>query len=79
MGATLRSQVYKWARQGAGRSRRDEHTMIPRNDPHDLLFKKRANILGFNGVVHSVEGDVFVDNETSVVTSSISRICRLGL
>ena len=46
-----------------------------------------ANILGFNGVVHSVvgdvpvdseAGDVPVDSEASVVTSSISRICIAG-
>ena len=39
----------------------------------------RANILGFNGVMHSVVGDVLVDSEVPVVTSSISRICRLSL
>ena len=38
-----------------------------------------ANILGFNGVVHSVVGDVPVDSEASVVTSSISKICQLSL
>ena len=39
----------------------------------------RANILRFNGVVHSVLGDVPVDSEAPVVTSSISRICWPGL
>ena len=34
-----------------------------------------ANILEFNRIVHSVVGDVSVDREASVVTSSISRIC----
>ena len=38
-----------------------------------------ANILGFNGVMHSVVGDVSVDSEAPVVTSSISSICRLSL
>ena len=38
-----------------------------------------ANILGFNGVVHSVVGDVSVDSETPVVTSSISRIAHIGV
>ena len=38
-----------------------------------------ANILGFNGVVYSVVGDVPVDSEAPVVTSSISRICRPSL
>jgi len=38
-----------------------------------------ANILGFNGIVHSVVGDVPVNSEAPVVTSSISRICRLSL
>jgi hypothetical protein len=33
-----------------------------------------ANFLGFNGVVLLVVGDVPVDSETHVVTSSISRI-----
>ena len=37
-----------------------------------------ANILGFNGVVHSIVGDVPVDSEAPVVTSSISRICIVG-
>ena len=35
--------------------------------------------LGFNGVMLSVVGDVFIDSETSVVTSSISRIFQLDL
>ena len=39
----------------------------------------RADTLGFNGVVHSVVDDVSIDSETFVVTSSISRICRLNL
>ena len=34
-----------------------------------------ANIPGFNSVVLSVVGDVPVDSEAPVVTSSISRIC----
>ena len=38
-----------------------------------------ANILRFSGVVHSVVGDVPVDREAPVVTSSISRICWLSL
>ena len=38
-----------------------------------------ANILGFNGVVHPVVGDISVDSGAPVVTSSISRICRLSL
>ena len=38
-----------------------------------------ANILGFNGFVHLVVGDVLVDSEAPMVTSSISRICRLSL
>ena len=40
-----------------------------------------ANILGFNGVVHSVVDDVPVDSERLclVATSSISKICRLSL
>ena len=33
-----------------------------------------ANIL-FNGIVHSVVGDIPIDSEASVVTSSISKIC----
>lgn len=33
-----------------------------------------ANFLRFNGFVFSVVGDVSVNNETSMVTSSISRI-----
>ena len=37
-----------------------------------------ANILGFNGVVHSIVGDVPVDSKAPVVTSSISRICIAG-
>ena len=32
-----------------------------------------ANIVGFNGIVFSVVGDVPVDSKTPVVTSSISR------
>ena len=35
--------------------------------------------MGFNDVGHSVVGDVPVDSEAPVVTSSISRICRLIL
>ena len=36
-----------------------------------------ANILGFNGVVLSVGGDVPVDTEVVMVTSSIiSKICQ---
>jgi len=38
-----------------------------------------ADILEFNGVVHLVVGGVPVDNEVPVVTSSISKICRLSL
>ena len=38
-----------------------------------------ANILGFNDIVLLVVGDVPVDSEALVVTSSISRICRLSL
>ena len=38
-----------------------------------------ANILGFNGVMHSVVGDVLVDSEAPVMTSSISRTCQLSL
>ena len=38
----------------------------------------RANFPGFNDFVLSVVGDVPVDSETPVVTSSISRICRPG-
>ena len=36
-----------------------------------------ANILVFNGVVLLVIGDVTVDSETPVATSSILKICRL--
>jgi hypothetical protein len=34
-----------------------------------------VNILRFNGVIFSVVGNVPVDYEASVVTSSILRIC----
>ena len=44
-----------------------------------VRFLMKTNILGFNGVVHSVKDDVSVDSEASVVTSPISRICRLSL
>jgi len=37
------------------------------------------SILGFNGVVLIVGVTVTVDNETSMMTSSILKICRLGL
>jgi hypothetical protein len=40
---------------------------------------QEANILEFNGVMHLVVGDVFVDSETSMVTSSVSRIFLLSL
>ena len=44
-----------------------------------LVYLLIKNILGFNNVVFSVVGDVPVDSETSMVTSSISKICRLSL
>ena len=38
-----------------------------------------ANFLGLTAFVLSVEGDVPVDSGAPMVTSSISRICRLSL
>jgi len=38
-----------------------------------------ANSLGFNDVVFSVVDNVTLSSETSMVTSSISMICRLSL
>ena len=38
-----------------------------------------ANILEFNGVVHSVINDVLVDSEMCMATLSILRICRISL
>ena len=44
-----------------------------------LVYLLIKNILGFNSVVFSVVDDVPVDSETSMVTSSISKICQLSL
>ena len=39
----------------------------------------RVNFLIFNDIVLSVVGKVLVDSQVSMVTSSILRICWLGL
>ena len=46
---------------------------VPSSSSHGNKF------LGFNGVMLSVVGDVSIDSEMFVVTSSISRICQLDL
>lgn len=38
-----------------------------------------TTFLGFNDIVLSVVGDTPIDSEVPVVTSSISKICRLSL
>lgn len=40
------------------------------------LITTRLQVLGFNSILLSVVGDIPVDSEALVVTSSISRMCR---
>ena len=50
----------------------------PENESTLFRLSVGANILVFNGVVFSVVCDVSVDSMGHVVTSLISKICRLS-